>query len=115
MAPGLADATASTRWFVVIGARRTGTNILREVLNCNRQIAMLGEVFTPAPAPAHWLNFLSHRTDSKFPPVNASEGTALLDEYLQFVEHRIRSHWQDAKKLRAVHSGWTSNMTNYDR
>ena len=36
--------------FVVIGAQRTGTNILREILNSNQQIAMLGEVLAASPA-----------------------------------------------------------------
>ena len=43
--------------FAVIGAQRTGTNLLREILNTNDQIAMLGEVLSPSPAPAHWDNF----------------------------------------------------------
>ncbi len=34
--------------FVVIGAQRTGTNILREILNTNEHIAMLGEVLSPS-------------------------------------------------------------------
>ena len=46
--------------FVVIGTQRTGTNILRETLNTNEEIAMLGEVLTPSPAPAHWDNFCLH-------------------------------------------------------
>ena len=45
------------RLFVVIGAQRTGTNILREILNTNERIAMLGEVLMPSPAPADWDNF----------------------------------------------------------
>ena len=94
----LAISTTKARWFVVIGARRTGTNILREILNTNTAIAMLGEVFWPSPAPAHWDNFLSHRTHREHPPADCDDAAALLDEYLEFVEYRIRNHWQGNKK-----------------
>jgi LPS sulfotransferase NodH len=90
--------SAGTRWFVVVGARRTGTNILREILNTNDQIAMLGEVFTPSPAPAQWANFLTYATSRKVPPSNAAEATSLLDEYFEFVEYRVRNHWRDKRK-----------------
>jgi len=88
---------------VVIGAQRTGINILREILNTNDEIAMLGEVFSPSGAPAHWENFLRVR-GSRFPPANAADAEALLDEYFEFVEYRIRHHWAgNAKsKCRAV-------------
>lgn len=86
------------QWFVVIGARRTGTNLLREVLNTNPQIAMLGEVFTPSPAPAHWVNFLAIRPNRRFPPSDTAEATSLVDEYFGFVESRIRHHWQGNAK-----------------
>jgi LPS sulfotransferase NodH len=84
------------QWFIVIGARRTGTNILREVLNTNLQVAMLGEVFTPSSAPAHWDNFVALRPDCRFPPSDSAEASSLMDEYFKFVESRIRKHW-DAK------------------
>jgi len=97
-APDPGSAAVKTRWFVVIGARRTGTNILREVLNTNHEIAMLGEVFTPSPSPAHWANFLDRQTLRKFPPSNSAEAASLLDEYFHFVEYRIRNHWQRNSK-----------------
>lgn len=94
----LAISTTKARWFVVIGARRTGTNILRDILNTNTEIAMLGEVFWPSPAPAHWDNFLSHRIHREHPPANSADAAALLDDYFEFVEYRIRNHWQGNKK-----------------
>src|SRR5260370_7646701 len=97
------SSCGGTRRFVVIGAQRTGINILREILNTNDEIAMLGEVFSPSGAPAHWENFLRLRR-SRFPPANAADAEALLDEYFEFVEYRIRHHWAgNAKsKCRAV-------------
>jgi len=37
--------------FVIIGTQRTGTNILRELLNTNDDVAMVAEVLTPCPPP----------------------------------------------------------------
>jgi hypothetical protein len=86
------------RLFVVIGAQRTGTNLLREVLNTNEQIAMLGEILSESSAPAHWDNYLRFHTDEIFPPENCSDAEALLDRYFRFVLFRIRNHWQDGDK-----------------
>ncbi len=87
--------------FVVIGAQRTGTNILREILNTNEQIAMLGEVLTPSPAPAHWENFCRTLPLHNIHPESASEAEALLDRYFEFVQYRIRNHWEGNRKSRS--------------
>jgi hypothetical protein len=84
--------------FVVIGAQRTGTNILREILNTNEQIAMLGEVLTPSLAPAHWDNFCSGLPARSVLPTTFSEIESLLDKYFEFVRYRIRNHWEGNKK-----------------
>jgi LPS sulfotransferase NodH len=80
------------RLFVVIGIQRTGTNLLREILNTNQQIAMLGEVFTPDPTRAHWDNFV--RLTGVLPPATRTEAHLLLDKYFAFV----RNHWSDGLK-----------------
>jgi hypothetical protein len=84
--------------FVVIGAQRTGTNILREILNTNEQIAMLGEVLTPSPAPAHWDNFCGTLPAGSIHPASFNEAESLLDRYFEFVRYRIRNHWEGNKK-----------------
>jgi hypothetical protein len=89
---------ASRQLFVVIGAQRTGTNILREILNTNEQIAMLGEVLTPSTAPAHWDNFCRGLPIGSIHPANLSEAESLLDQYFEFVEYRIRNHWEGNRK-----------------
>jgi len=91
-------SVAGRHLFVVIGAQRTGTNILREILNTNEQIAMLGEVLSPSPAPAHWDNFCRTLANGSIPPASFSEAETLLDQYFEFVEYRIRNHWQGNKK-----------------
>jgi hypothetical protein len=82
----------------VVGAQRTGTNILREVLNTNEQIAMLGEVLTPSPAPAHWDNFCRRLPAGRSLPATLHEAELLLDQYFQFVQYRIRNHWEGRRK-----------------
>ena len=84
--------------FAVIGAQRTGTNILREILNTNGQIAMLGEVLTPSPAPAHWDNFCRSQPALSVLPATFSETESLLDTYFEFVRYRIRNHWEGNQK-----------------
>ena len=84
--------------FVVIGTQRTGTNILREILNSNQQIAMLGEVLARSPAPAHWDNFCRNLPPTSVPGNTYSETESLLDQYFAFVRYRIRKHWAGNKK-----------------
>ena len=86
---------------MVIGAQRTGTNILREILNTNEQIAMLGEILSPSPAPAHWDNFCRGLPDRNPLPTSTGAAESLLDQYFEFVEYRIRNHWEGNKKSRS--------------
>jgi Sulfotransferase family len=92
---------AGNQLFVVIGAQRTGTNLLREILNTNDQIAMLGEVLTPSPAPAHWDNYLRNLPVGDTHPVSAGQAEALLDRYFEFVRYRIRNYWEGDRKRRS--------------
>src|SRR3984957_5903029 len=91
-------STNGVHLFVVVGAQRTGTNLLRETLNTNKEIAMLGEVLTPSPAPAHWDNFCRNLPRRSVLPATRCETESLLDEYFEFVQHRIRNHWEGNKK-----------------
>ena len=92
---------AHDQLFVVIGAQRTGTNILREILNTNDQIAMLGEVLTPSRAPAHWNNFLRGLPPGSSNAAGPAEAEALIDRYFDFVRFRIRNHWEGERKRRS--------------
>ena len=89
---------SEVRMFVVIGAQRTGTNLLREILNTHDQIAMLGEILSPSPAPAHWENFLKRQVPGVFPAPGVQATAALLDRYFEYVLYRIRNHWMDGDK-----------------
>jgi hypothetical protein len=84
--------------FAVIGTQRTGTNLLREILNTNERIAMLGEVLMPSQAPAHWDNFCRNLPAHGVVPASRGEAESLLDQYFKFVEYRIRNHWEGNKK-----------------
>jgi LPS sulfotransferase NodH len=87
--------------FAVIGAQRTGTNILREILNSNDQIAMLGEVLSPSPAPAHWENFCRNLPVRDLHPESLPQAEELLDRYFEFVRYRIRNYWAGSRKSRS--------------
>ncbi|MBF6571009.1 MAG: hypothetical protein IVW54_19255 [Candidatus Binataceae bacterium] len=71
---------------------------MREILNSNEQIAMLGEVLTPSPAPAHWDNFCRKLSVRSTNPATFGEAGALLDQYFEFIKYRIRNHWEGNKK-----------------
>ncbi len=91
--------------FAVVGAQRTGTNILREILNTNDQIAMLGEILSPSAAPAHWDNFCRGLPARSTQPESIAEAEELLDRYFDFVRYRIRNHWEGNKKSRCYAIG----------
>ncbi len=86
--------------FVVIGAQRTGTNLLREILNTNGQLAMLAEVMTPNPAPAHFDNYLRTLAPGAAATDTASNTKSLLDSYFDYVYYRISNFWIDGDKSR---------------
>ena len=97
----MAKGTSSSscfRLFVVVGVQRSGTNILREILNTNKHIAMLGEVLSPNPAPSCWYNFIAELPAGVVPCVTSIDAKSLLDRYLEFIEYRIRNHWVDGDK-----------------
>lgn len=84
--------------FVVIGAQRTGTNLLREILNTNEQLAMLAEVMTPNSAPAHFENYLRTLSPGAAATGTASETRTLLDSYFDYVYYRISNFWIEGDK-----------------
>jgi hypothetical protein len=114
--------------FVVIGAQRTGTNLLREIINTNEQLAMLAEVMTPNAAPAHFDNYLRTLPAGTALSDTVSNTKSLLDNYFDYVYYRISNFWIDGDKsrveaigvdikynqLRAVAPGeWSSSNAPY--
>jgi Sulfotransferase family len=86
--------------FVVIGAQRTGTNLLREILNTNHRLAMLAEVMTPNAAPAHFDNYLRTLLPSATATDTVSNTKSLLDSYFDYAYYRISNFWVDGDKSR---------------
>jgi LPS sulfotransferase NodH len=103
------------RWFAVIGAQRTGTNLLREILNTNSHIAMLGEVMLPHRAPAHWDNFCRNLPFEITHPATSEEADALLDDYFRFVGYRIRNFWKGNAKRNSHIFGVDIKYNQLDR
>ena len=87
--------------FVVTGAQRTGTNLLREILNTNDRLAMLAEVMTPNPAPAHFDNYLRTLPAGAASTDTVSDTKSLLDSYFDYVYYRISNFWIDGDKSHA--------------
>jgi LPS sulfotransferase NodH len=101
--------------FVVIGAQRTGTNLLREILNTNDAVAMLGEIFTPSTAPAHWDNYLRDHAVEVGANALQADVTALLDGYFDYVHHRIHCYWEGNRKRDASAIGVDIKYNQLDR
>jgi len=89
---------AGADFFAVIGAHRTGSNLLRNILNSSDKVAMMGEVLSPSAAAAHWDNYLRGLPPNTFPPLSPWEMESLLDRYFQFMLYRIRNHWAGSDK-----------------
>jgi len=96
---------ADRRLFIVVGSQRTGTTLLRDILNSNDEIAMVAEVMIPYPAPSHWNNFVPTLPQGCYPPETEQSGLLLLDRYFNFVRGRIRDHWTGGKKNHAFAIG----------
>jgi LPS sulfotransferase NodH len=86
--------------FALIGCQRTGTHLLREILNTNPAIAVMAEVFSQYPHRAYWQNFLRRQPASRFPPQRPAEAAALLDEYFEVVRRDVhrRPDWYGGAK-----------------
>jgi hypothetical protein len=73
----------------LVGIQRSGTNLLREVLNTNPRIGLLGEVLLPQPLPTCWHHFVRNLATRPVPPGNEREAIALMDDYMYFLEYEI--------------------------
>lgn len=92
------------QFFVVIGTQRTGTTLLRHILNSSDQIAMVAEILTPYPDRCHWNEFTPTLPDGWWPPANEAAGMRLLDRYFDYFHNEIRANWEK-KRTTAVALG----------
>ncbi len=83
---------SSIRLFAVVGCQRTGTQLLREVLNSNNRLALVAEPFTPYPAPIFWHNCVRQLPPEKYPTQTVSDAQALLDRYMSVLHRDVYSN-----------------------
>jgi LPS sulfotransferase NodH len=91
----------SPRLFFVIGVQRTGTTLLREVLNRNPQVMMMAEVLLPYPDSCHWEHFAATLPADFRQPADEAAGFALLDRYFSYLHAEMTIRWSAPGKAAA--------------
>jgi hypothetical protein len=75
--------------FAVIACQRSGTHLLREILNSHPQLALLAEPFSPSPKPIYWTTYVRGLADDQYPPKLAADSMALLDQYIEVIHQDV--------------------------
>ncbi len=102
----LAALPSTVPVFALVACQRTGTQVLREVLNTSPAVALLAEPFSVGPEPVYWQNFVRTLPASEFPPRSASDALAILDSYVALIRQDVgrNCEWYGGPKsqLRAI-------------
>ena len=96
------------RSFAIIACQRSGTHLLREILNSNPNLAIVTEALSPGNYPGTWYNFLARNPAERVPPATAVEATTLLDEYLS----SVRSMFETPVMLTAAEKNLSSRSVS---
>lgn len=75
--------------FAMIASQRSGTQLLREILNSNPHVAIIAEPYSPNAHPATWHKFIQTRPNDQVPSLAYGDTAALLDKYIQSVQHYV--------------------------
>jgi len=102
------------RLFFVIGVQRTGTTLLREVLNRNPQIMMMAEVLLPYPDNCHWEHFIPTVPADSRQPADEAAGFALLDRYFAYLHAEMTIRWRVPGRAAAVAYGVDIKLDQLD-
>jgi LPS sulfotransferase NodH len=86
------------RLFMVIGTQRTGTNLLRDILNSHADIIMVAEVMLRYPDTCHWEHFAATQPPESLWPADEAAGLALLDRYFAYFHDQVRAKWHRASR-----------------
>jgi hypothetical protein len=78
--------------FALIACQRTGTHLLREILNTNPAIAVMAEVFSHFPRPVYWHNYVRTLPEGRYPAESPAEAMLLLDEYTKIIQQDVCEH-----------------------
>jgi LPS sulfotransferase NodH len=93
------------RLFFVVGVQRTGTTLLREILNSHGMLMMMAEVLLPYPDSCHWDHFAATVPSSMLKIKDEKEGFALLDRYFHYIHADMTARWKEPHKTHAVAFG----------
>jgi hypothetical protein len=73
----------------MIACQRTGTHLLRDILNSNPAIAVWVEPFSYGPHPMCWHNFMRKFSEGQYPPPTPADATILLDQYIETIKQHV--------------------------
>lgn len=74
----------------MIAIQRSGTHLLREILNSNRQVAMSPEPFNRDTESFCWDKYIASLPKHKQRPCDSAEAMQQLDEFIEALNHDIR-------------------------
>src|SRR6476660_6255059 len=78
--------------FAVISCQRSGTQILRDVLNSNSHIGLLAEPFSRYHRSVYWHNYVHTLSEELYPPQYATDAMLLLDQYMDKIREEFREN-----------------------
>jgi LPS sulfotransferase NodH len=94
----VSGAEERRRLFTVVGTQRTGTTLLRDILNSNAEVAMAAEIMIPYPDNCHWNRFVPTLPEGWLPPRDEAAGLALFDRYFEHFDNEIWTNWKEPKR-----------------
>jgi hypothetical protein len=74
----------------IVACQRSGTHLLREILNSNPQIAVVAEPLSRISGYDSWFRFLSGMPRERALPIESPDAVQLFDEYMQWLRLHIR-------------------------
>jgi hypothetical protein len=74
----------------IVACQRSGTHLLREILNSNPQIAVVAEPLSRVSGYDSWHRFLSGMSRERAMPMETADAVQLFDEYMQWLRLQIR-------------------------
>src|SRR6201988_5534174 len=75
--------------FALIACQRSGTHLLRKIINSNPCIALFSEPFTPDPNPVYWSSYVRTLAANEFPPLVPADAMALLERHMLVIKPEL--------------------------
>ena len=88
------DRRGKLSLFAIVACQRSGTHLLRQVLNSNPRIAVVGEPFSPDNSPTAWHRYLRSLPVERAVASSDSGAEQLLDGF----ERHVRMHMRASPK-----------------